>query len=366
MSGIEFVRGEFQKFRAVTKIHLGAIERDIFEDDNFEFDGQVLILAGEQFPLPSLRGGIKVGWFVPIEDQTSTYTPQPADLKVHAATAEGREREQIVLEAASEEEQVVNTLERHHDRHEQAGREPERRPRGVQADAATKKPPLRAVQADAQERQTRIPAVQADAPANRRVHSPEEADEINRRAVQDALDRETPDRPSMVRIKEADVGSFQTVSAEDMDGQPVGKYTFGGAKAGQTGDPALRETVDVTKVRASSIDNSRKSIGTPRRSTQIPAEGNVDIREVMPSGATGDVSEARAGDTLPDLLGGAAQAGADPSNPLGWDTSGQWRVRVNTAVEQYGDNPAALMQILAVETDAVRKHIHIALAKRAR
>ena len=42
----QFKRGEFQTFRATTKVHLGPIEQDVYEDGLIDFDGQTAIIGG--------------------------------------------------------------------------------------------------------------------------------------------------------------------------------------------------------------------------------------------------------------------------------------------------------------------------------
>jgi len=89
-----------------------------------------------------------------------------------------------------------------------------------------------------------------------------------------------------------------------------------------------------------------------------------DIHDLHDNGATGDVAEASEGENLTSLLGDGAVTGPDPSGQgFDWDTSGQWRTRVKKALDDFGQNPEALRQILAVETPAVRKHIGIGLKK---
>jgi hypothetical protein len=200
----------------------------------------------------------------------------------------------------------------------------------------------------------------------------EEADAIN----QAILDRERtkvvppkaqhpPEEPVTTQ------GGFQVVQAEQQEGVAIGNYKF---KTAAGGEGAARDQapVDITRTSAAAVEaqvgpvaaTPKREVDLPASTTQIQAEGNTDINTKLDGGATGDVAEAAGGDSLTDLLGDtAAAAGPDMTNPLKWDTSGQWRQRVKLAVDQYGQNPDALRQILAIETPAVRKHIGIALKK---
>ena len=107
---IQFIPGKFYQFRAITKFALGNYG-DVWQDDVVEFDGQTMRIGGQTFPAPNLRAAVKIGWLVPVQDTTSTYTPQPAGVQVHSATAAGSDRTAaMTIEAASEEEQVVGTV----------------------------------------------------------------------------------------------------------------------------------------------------------------------------------------------------------------------------------------------------------------
>lgn len=393
---IKWQRSKFYQFRAITKIHLGALEQDIFPDDIVEFDGQVARFGGREEALSSLRGGVKAGWLVPISDTTSVYKPQPADVKVRPATSAGQERgDPMPVEMATEEEALVGTLEGHQKRRESSFtgqiRKPPQTPvydqvvqqqpvsllerrAALEAQMAALEVQRAALELEgAAEAQLapvlKIAVQQPDiaplAPRGRRPYTVEEADEINRQRIEAATSVPVPPRaeplPEMTpeeRLK------FQgAVNVEEQSGVAVGGYKFSNVAVGAEGETRA-QGVDVTKVSAAGVDAAVRPIGTPPRATQVPEAGNISITETLPGGATGDVAEAQSGESLVGLLGGAAVAGPDPSNPLGWDTSSHWKTRVKTAVDMYGDSPEQMGQILAVETPTVRKHIQTEMQRR--
>lgn len=96
---IEFKRGEFRQFRATVKVHLGKIERDVFEGDVIGFDGQTVDIGGEKFAISTVRAAIKKGLFVEVEDTTSRYKPPSAPIVMH--DPEGKK------DAAPQEVQMV-------------------------------------------------------------------------------------------------------------------------------------------------------------------------------------------------------------------------------------------------------------------
>lgn len=108
---MQFTKGDFIQLRAVTKIHLGAIGKDIYEDDIIEFDGQTLKYGGEEHQLSNLRGAIKAGWFVVSSDTTSKYIPQSAGIKIKTSLTQDKEdtdRKPMSVQTVSNEERVVS------------------------------------------------------------------------------------------------------------------------------------------------------------------------------------------------------------------------------------------------------------------
>lgn len=111
MSDTVFQKGVFQTFRATTKIHLGKFEKDIYEDDIVEFDGQTLRYAGEDFALSSMKAAVKLGWLVAESDNVSNYIPQSADIKIRPAQSASQDRGTAMkVEAVADEERVVGTV----------------------------------------------------------------------------------------------------------------------------------------------------------------------------------------------------------------------------------------------------------------
>jgi hypothetical protein len=79
----QFVKGEFQTYRSITKIHLGALSDNLLEGEEVDFDGFTMRRGGQDHALHSLRGAIKAGWLVPHQAPEAKYVPQPAGVVVH-------------------------------------------------------------------------------------------------------------------------------------------------------------------------------------------------------------------------------------------------------------------------------------------
>lgn len=91
---VSFIHGEFQKFRAATKFHLGPIEEDVNEGDVLEFDGSTVKIGGKEHLLPALKGAIKGKWLVPIDASYEPYHPVSANIQVHPAQSMKADRGQ--------------------------------------------------------------------------------------------------------------------------------------------------------------------------------------------------------------------------------------------------------------------------------
>lgn len=67
MSEFTFKKGTFVQLKANSTIHLGRLERNIYEGDIVDFDGFSLKFAGQQTDMPELKAGLKRGWLSLVE-----------------------------------------------------------------------------------------------------------------------------------------------------------------------------------------------------------------------------------------------------------------------------------------------------------
>ena len=88
---MQYVKGTFQTYRSITKIHLGALQDNLLEGEEVDFDGFTMRRGGQDHALHSLRGAIKAGWLVPQESPETKYVPQPAGVVVHKADGIGED-----------------------------------------------------------------------------------------------------------------------------------------------------------------------------------------------------------------------------------------------------------------------------------
>lgn len=367
---MEFEAGIFQKFRVKTKVHLGAHQIDLMEGTLVEFDGQTLKTGSKSYDIPALQGGIKAGWLVPFADTNiSQYIPKSAGMKVRPATSAGQERgAEMTIEAASEDEMVVGTLEQANDRRkaqQAASYAPPKTPQVY----PTEDPATVEVQYDLR---PKTASVEKPRPAPRLpVDDP-------RPIMEGTKNRPAPKMPVVQDESDDSVVSTQKgPAAWERTGQKVSKDgevsvarlsspTHKSLRIGDAGDiaQAQRETEATVPPPSSSKKIARQIMEDP--------EGE-PINANHPSGATGDVNEMRSGDDLAELLPDAATSGtprpgivsqdSKGDTRLEWDITRHWHDRVSQAVGLYGNDKNALRQILEVESPAVAKQIRDKLAK---
>lgn len=89
-----------------------------------------------------------------------------------------------------------------------------------------------------------------------------------------------------------------------------------------------------------------------------------NIKKVAKPIATGDVQEAIGGEKLTDLLPNAAvpETPTQESSELNWDKKLHYTKRVKLAVELATTNPTKFAEVMAIETESVKKRINDALA----
>lgn len=350
----DFETGVFKSYRFTSKVHLGAVQQDVPEGTIVEFDGSVMKWGGQTYTVPQLQAGIRAGWLVPAEDQTSTYKPQPAGVRVRPAQSAGNERgEPMQMEEASEEEQIVGSVDGFKD-HQNEAREAAAitPPRPPQAQATTKTAPPLPVDAPIED----APYAPGEEPTSTPV--PEKATVTMSEEPPTEVEYTTPAPPPVPTPQPDQPKTGRTMEVISDTAENEGAEAVANIRT-----PAKQKTL-ITDGSKAAQEVSKLDNKPPPKAEKIAKTESQDIRATGPDGATGDVSEAKSGDDLTDLLPDAASTPTPPSTPnINWDTKAHWRSRVQKAVNEYGDNPAAIRQILAQESPNVAKHIRSMLAR---
>ena len=294
----DYAKGQFQSYRAITKIHLGAISDNLSEGEEIEYDGHVLKRGNDEHSLHSLRAAIKVGWLVPVAAPPTKYVPKPAGVTVHRAN--GMDDSEINLSTVFETDVNVGTLDEVR---------PDAAPRTHRAIAAGQENTGEGRIVGKVKISAKMETVQIGKDDRKVVASLD-----NRERVATAV--ATGD------VQEARGG-------EELVDLLPDAATAGIPKPGPSGEGSGDQSED--------------------RARAFTATGSSTIGGAEEGKVIGTVGTPQA----PDGLGFIQQF----IPGFEWDMEVQWAKRVKIACEKYGGIPAVLDYIKSIETSAVRKHI---------
>ena len=341
---ITFQTGVFNSYRVLHKVHLGQFAFDLPENAILEFDGMTLKYGGQTYQSPAVAGAIRAGWFVPVEDTTTrTYAPKSAEVKVHSPTAQGTSRgESFKVTAVQEDEQEAGSLTQSAERRETAR---------VNAATSTRLRPPVSVEPESgyvqqQEASKVAPIKTAKAFTSRQV-----------------IQAEDDQEGVVVSVPKS---AQQAILTDDQEAVPVAK--IGGSLKPKS---FLVENAHDVAEALRRVESSKAKV-EKFAATKVQQQEEVDIRQVHPTGATGDVAEARSGTELEDLLPEVTSSGkpdatisVPSTEAIQWDKSGHWRDRVKRALA-YKDNPAAIESICAGEAKVFVNALQTELKKLGR
>lgn len=299
-----YAKGEYQIYRAITKIHLGAISDNLTEGEEVEYDGHTLKRGGDEHSLHSLRAAIKVGWLVPVEDTESTYAPKPAGVTVHRA--DGVNEGEINLDTVFETDVNIGTLDEVR---------PDNAPATHKATAAGKQ--------RNEDEGTVVAKIKTAAKS--------ETIQVGKddRQVVATLDNKSSIEVERVAVATGDVQ--EAIGGEDLVDLLPDAESAGVPKAGPSGEGSGDQSEE--RARASTAAGS-----TPIGGAE---EGKV-VGRVGTNGAAPGTDLAFIQQFIPGFQ---------------WDMEVQWAKRVKIACEKYADIPVVLSYIRSIETDTVKKHL---------
>jgi hypothetical protein len=291
-----YAKGQFQSYRAITKIHLGAISDNLSEGEEIEYDGHVLKRGSDEHSLHSLRAAIKVGWLVPVDAPETKYIPQPAGITVHRA--DGMDDTEISLDTVFETDVNVGTLDEVR---------PDSAPRTHKA--------ISAGQHNTDE---------GKVVGKVKISAKMETVQIGKddRKVVASLDNRERVAVATGDVQEARGGEDLVDLLPDAESAGVPKAGVAGEGSGDRSEDRARA---FTATGSSTIGGADEgtvigTVGTPQ--TQ---DGLEFIQQFIPG--------------------------------FEWNMEVQWAKRVKIACEQYGNIPAVIDYIKSVETATVNKHL---------
>jgi hypothetical protein len=136
MPTIDFQVNQFRTYKAmVDGISLGFIDTGTGSynpqrGEEIKYDGTTVVLKdGREFGgVPQLRGAILSGWFVPVDDKVTTYSPKSAGIQVRATEQRGQERvAKSTVATVRAEEREVGSVETRRINREKTNHEASRR-----------------------------------------------------------------------------------------------------------------------------------------------------------------------------------------------------------------------------------------------
>ena len=297
MSDFTFKKGTFVQLKANSTIHLGRLERNIYEGDIVEFDGFSLKFNGQNTDMPELKAGLKRGWLTLVEEGESDPVAEVAP--VIAAPP----KKEMPIQTVYDEERAVAEV----------------KPKQKEA---KKKFPL---VVENQDNDIRPVA---------KVENKSGADIAGASSAGDGV-AEAQGAESVSSIKLKTAANTKTVISD-------------GSQASAEISKLDNIQAPVTKTATESPVDEEDELFA-----DIDLEDEVDEQDLE----NAQILQAIDGDV--DPAQGAVAVGKDNSKikvlPGGieWDTSKHWSKRAKIALEMYGDDQATLEAIMAVETKGV-------------
>ena len=297
MSDFTFKKGTFVQLKANSTIHLGRLERNIYEGDIVEFDGFSLKFNGQNTDMPELKAGLKRGWLTLVEEGESDPVAEVAP--VIAAPP----KKEMPIQTVYDEERAVAEV----------------KPKQKEA---KKKFPL---VVENQDNDIRPVA---------KVENKSGADIAGASSAGDGV-AEAQGAESVSSIKLKTAANTKTVISD-------------GSQASAEISKLDNIQAPVTKTATESPVDEEDELFA-----DIDLEDEVDEQDLE----NAQILQAIDGDV--DPAQGAVAVGKDNSKikvlPGGieWDTSKHWSKRAKIALEMDGDDQATLEAIMAVETKGV-------------
>lgn len=306
MSDFTFKKGTFIQLKANSTIHLGRLERNIYEGDIVEFDGFSLKFNGQQTDMPELKAGLKRGWLALVEESSE---PVVEEAPVTPAPA----KKEMPVQTVYDEERAVAEV-------------------NPQQEKAPKKFPL---VVESQDDDIRPVA---------KVENKSGADIAGASSAGDGI-AESQGAESVSAIKLKTAANTKTVISDGSQASAeISKLENMQASVTKKASMEVVEVEDQPEV-----DDLFEGIEVVDEDESTPAEDQALENAQILQAIDGDVDPSQ----------GAVAVGKDDSKikvlPGGveWDTSKHWSKRAKIALEMYGDDQATLEAIMAVETKGV-------------
>lgn len=309
MSDLTFNKGKFLFFKAKNTIHLGRLERNIFEGDVVEFDGFTLKFNGQSVDMPELKAGIKRGWLTPTTSASEQEAPAPKKAKEEPKKPE--------VQVVYDEERSVNSVKKEE----------------VEAPAPNKFP----IVVESSDEDTKEVSFVKDS-SGATISSASSASDGNAMAEAQASKSIKP------ALKTASKQKTILTDASAIDRELSKLEELEGTRS------SFKVTVIEDQNQASSLDDEEEV----QQEINSPNEDLQTLQAMESSPATGVVVTGQDDSKIVTLEGG-----------IEWNMNIHWAKRAKKAVELYANDPDTLELIYQVETKGVIASIQKALAELA-
>lgn len=333
MNDIKWQRGSYQKFYALMKIRVGAadpksIPIDIQQDDEFEYDGQLLKYAGSEIHSPQLRGAIKNGWASLNSDSGSAVSPVKAERNIAKSQTVNKDLSKVQRSGHNplntevrDEEVILNVSDRRDSK-----ADPKSRPNIM-----------------TQENNRRT--------AGMRI----ETSEVE---TQDGVSVGRVRSPAKINV---DIMKNSSLSAREIENRSLGQPEMFNEKTVEREGVTIKTNIGKTNRNVQHSDpNAGSVIGKVRHSKTTSSDG-VEVRDTSDIRNKSNASPAKANtketpvkiDTNVSPKVRMARR-IYPSFPVDWEFTGRLSERLE-AVKKHGDTPEFLEALYAAEGDQMRK-----------
>lgn len=369
MPEIQFIRGEFQAFRAVTKLHVGAIQDDLQEGEVIYFDGQTMKRGPDVHQVSTLRSAIKVGWLVPELQEGGSYTAKPAGVQIHDAQATGTDRgEGRQMGSVADEERDLGNRADIRNRAAQQAKAPGAPAPVVSEGAPTGVKVIEEVESLPDGSEGRVVGKFATKAKAEPIQVGKDDARVRRETTKEA--------PPQVIKKTATGDVDEALSGDDLEtilpnAASSGKAAAGIAGEGKTDEEALAAQKEEAakmaaeqrrKERLASMGTSGATVSVGSTSVGTADDGEV-VGKIRPASQAGEegaavqaADEGVVDEVPPEAILQAKIEMIQQFVPgFTWDFNLHWRQRVQKAVD-LKDNMPVLNAVLSIETDAVKKH----------
>jgi len=323
MSEVNFNKGVYIRVKANTTIHLGKLERNLYQGDVVEFDGVTLKVGNELVVMPELKSGIKRGWLTIVDP--AEYVEE----KKAVVTPVAMPKKEMPVQKVYDEEKSVADV-------------------GKKEVVQAKKFPIQVESQDEDMKSVNKVANKSGAVINGASSA---MDNVSSQQGAEAvkIPLKTASKQKMV-ISDGSQISSEMAKLENLSRDAVRKPVV------VVEDQQEAEVVE-NPISEEALSEALSEAVEVEQVEEPTSELNLEPIVEATSTIQDDLQTLEALDSNPST--GAVIIGSDE---FAWDKTKHWQHRVKLAVEKYGNDPVALAKIKEIETDGVVKAIDKALA----